>query len=152
MAYYSLTAPSEKQWIIPQLFSPLLPYPQDRTYGRSSLPISPAEERIRKEFKFRCGVVLLKGVQGGESGEVAYNVWMPKGEGNGKDLGEFVFLRTCKMSLSCLLCLPIQSFVMVSMIMEPSFQSTRRHSLMRGIELSLPIYLQWEEVSEFIVI
>lgn len=85
--YYNLTAPSSTHYIIPELLSPLLPYPEDRTYGRSNLPRSPAEMRIRKEFKFRCGLVLL---EGGKGGEIAYNVWIPVKD-NGKDLGTYPF-------------------------------------------------------------
>lgn len=72
----------------------MTPYPLDRTYGRAALPRSPAEERIRKEFKYREGKVLLHlGKEGSEVevGEVAYNVWLPNVKDIGKDLGTFNF-------------------------------------------------------------
>ena len=81
LSYYSIPSPSSQHFTLPQL----LPFKisSDPTYGRAALPYSPAEESIRKEYKYKDGKVFPEKGKEGEKW-IAYQVWEPK---EGTDIG-----------------------------------------------------------------
>ncbi|KDE02364.1 hypothetical protein MVLG_07078 [Microbotryum lychnidis-dioicae p1A1 Lamole] len=81
--YYTLPCPSD-DYSLSAWISTLRG--QDRSYGRSSLPRAPFEQRLREEYTTRDGKISL-GKGGIDKQWVCYQVWDPKqGTGNEKDL------------------------------------------------------------------